>query len=415
MKIDDLVGAGISSSEGIKCIRSGFRAGALFGLFCCREGTERLLVRLTGWPEFKLAWRNEEHAWMDIRDEDGAEILSRLDEDISPPPHEAPLRKSSFRMQDRSLLQREHIQKFLKPVAAKMRVRTGDFWVRFLLLRLYARCPRTEDLYAHDKALAIGLSIHWRVRRESSVSWDAIAELMSGSRSGLYQFLGVTCPVPRDLSSHLVQSLSRISECVALFWILQKPTMVRGLTKYDGCFSEIYRFRSVVADQPQLLSYIDTLNIPEEALTCGDGLRTILFLLTIVDARNEFATKLRIVVKEGRVGVDWGGLSRELLEVPFENLASYIIPLRTIDEIVHEGVEMSHCVGEPGRIIAALRGDYAVYRVERPVRATLALRKSDNGWQLEELRGKKNARIDPSDRAVIEHQLEKVMGKVLVR
>lgn len=70
-------------------------------------------------------------------------------------------------------------------------------------------------------------------------------------------------------------------------------------------------------------------------------------------------------------------------------------PILSNEALLDEGRQMSHCVGSYGSAIAA--GQYAVFRVTAPVRATLGLRLQRGSWQVDQIRGPKNQRISARD------------------
>ena len=67
---------------------------------------------------------------------------------------------------------------------------------------------------------------------------------------------------------------------------------------------------------------------------------------------------------------------------------------------------MSHCVGSYWRKI--VRGDYAVYRVLEPERATLGLRwsKARPAWSIDQLRGFANQPVRPETKVLVRDWVE---------
>ena len=83
-----------------------------------------------------------------------------------------------------------------------------------------------------------------------------------------------------------------------------------------------------------------------------------------------------------------------------------LVPLRTPADLRQEGREMSHCVGSYWRKI--VRGDYAVYRVLEPERATLGLRwiKARAAWSIDQLKGFANQPVRPETRVLVRDWVE---------
>ena len=76
-----------------------------------------------------------------------------------------------------------------------------------------------------------------------------------------------------------------------------------------------------------------------------------------------------------------------------------IRPILTGEELLEEGEVMKNCVASLHQRI--LDGNYFVYRVEQPVRATLSIIRRENGWEPCEIKGLSNTPIS----APIDHQI----------
>jgi hypothetical protein len=92
------------------------------------------------------------------------------------------------------------------------------------------------------------------------------------------------------------------------------------------------------------------------------------------------------------------GRTPEFREIATLNFASppypgtpSIKPLTTGKELLEEGTTMHNCVGSHHHRV--LNGRYYVYRVDAPIRATLALECNDHGWQIAEIKGPYNQPI----------------------
>lgn len=74
-------------------------------------------------------------------------------------------------------------------------------------------------------------------------------------------------------------------------------------------------------------------------------------------------------------------------------------PLTDLASLRLEGLEMRHCAGSYGQETA--EGSAYLYRVTQPTRATLALRRVDDAWNIDQIRGPRNKRVDPvNERAI---------------
>ena len=80
-----------------------------------------------------------------------------------------------------------------------------------------------------------------------------------------------------------------------------------------------------------------------------------------------------------------------------------ITPLLSGQELLEEGASMNHCVASHYQRV--LDGGYFVYRVEAPVRATVAIKRHRQGWKIDQIKGPCNQLISDRYREVIRMQL----------
>ena len=85
-----------------------------------------------------------------------------------------------------------------------------------------------------------------------------------------------------------------------------------------------------------------------------------------------------------------------------------IEPIISGADLLKEGLAMSHCVAS--RYGAILEGNYFVYRVTDPIRATLGLRQSNGCWVVDQIKGYHNQEVAQSDQEAIWRTLTEAAG-----
>lgn len=95
---------------------------------------------------------------------------------------------------------------------------------------------------------------------------------------------------------------------------------------------------------------------------------------------------------------------RRTIDRPFRNLpvpgTDTIKPLRTLRQLITEGIAQHNCVGSYGDRVR--RGKCYLYSVRSPERATLSIVKSASGeWRISELRSAFNESVNPETRAAV--------------
>jgi PcfJ-like protein len=90
---------------------------------------------------------------------------------------------------------------------------------------------------------------------------------------------------------------------------------------------------------------------------------------------------------------------------PLPGIKDRIIPLRSQSDLVAEGREQKNCVASYAGTVAA--GNYYIYRVLHPNRATLCIeRQSDGNWGIAELEASCNRKIDQATREFVSGWIE---------
>jgi hypothetical protein len=84
---------------------------------------------------------------------------------------------------------------------------------------------------------------------------------------------------------------------------------------------------------------------------------------------------------------------------PIPGCERVIEPIRDYGALADEGAALDHCVAT--LIADVVRGEIYAYRVLTPTRATLVLQRVGGGWQIQDLRGAKNADVPAETQAVV--------------
>ncbi|MEO0414056.1 MAG: PcfJ domain-containing protein, partial [Verrucomicrobiota bacterium] len=91
---------------------------------------------------------------------------------------------------------------------------------------------------------------------------------------------------------------------------------------------------------------------------------------------------------------------------PFMGVDGAIEPLTTAKELVLEGEEQENCVGTYAKRVRS--GEIFIYRVLRPQRATLSIKKVGSRWEISELEIKYNCPVNDETEDYVRLWLEKV-------
>ena len=410
-----------------------FKNGKLY------DFSTRRIVVLRGWPE-PMAWvKTPKRPWRGTRkwaDEALVAFFRRLDEparrpapletyvlapgtiaiiqadglDISPEALEEH-RIKDWKSREAAWKERTTcIEPFSEQIPAEIRALIAPLQHRaWHLLCMFARCPGAVDLFRSNPALAFALSGHW-FYREHRVSNPirATRRLVYKRQRDILAWMGfpgtksvqqMFRKIPIDhlhpaLLKRLQGALLDPRRGKVLAHLPALPPEVLSLVVHDDYFDrlsmrffmEMLENRAAARDVRWLLR--DTLRMNHQ-IGGGD-----------VPARFHSLRRLREMHDDLVAPVNDIMLTRKIdfPEPPYVGTDA-IVPLCTLKDLVEEGIQMRHCVAAYANRVAG--GAYYVYRVLKPVRATLAIFWYKNHWECSQLMGFGNLMLARADREAI--------------
>lgn len=288
---------------------------------------------------------------------------------------------------------------------------------RWYLLNLFARCPDGLDLSRSNPALAMALACNRAFHRPGvQRPYRAARSLLPKSQRDILAWLGFPAsePVRRILRKIRPEALTvtrlltlrlRLADPVTLNLLAHLPSIHEGILhvvnipRYRALATP--SFLSELARMPPGQDWRGLLAQPlwetEASFRLLDEpfeLPPLPTLEALMRYHQRIAARISVKALED--------YASELPLSPFPGVPG-IEPLATAAELFQEGNEMEHCVAT--HLAGIHAGQEAVYRVTDPIRATLSLVKSPNGWRLGQVSGPRNARVAESIQQALFHSL----------
>lgn len=291
---------------------------------------------------------------------------------------------------------------------------------RWHVLNLFARCPGALDLDQSNPALLYALASNW-VFHEPAVArpMRAARSLVFKKQQRILDWLGFPATesmrrilsriVPASLSvEHLLYLRGSLSEPGVMACLRHTERINAGALKL--LTSRTWRRyvtprliadvgRDAVHDDPtppvvRLLA--DTVNMAEMVgrRHCPTKFVSLDRLKAVHDA---LAAELR-----PENSTEYDSLPPAFDVPPFPGTEA-ILPIRTPDELFQEGFLQKNCCAS--RAASILCGREYLYRVVRPIRATLSIIRTGNRWVADELFQAFNQPVDRRTRAAIFREL----------
>lgn len=399
-------------------IRLGFRAGWLYGW---HRGS---LVRVRGWPTLVVEqresdgrWLGRDRGWWDAFYERIAtmrlpEISEFVFESDGWWETEGGQRCFPWALDEvarRKTWSRYGWGRFLAALPERVRRGLahidGDVWST---LRLVQEVPQLIDLAAHDRLLLAALARHEEFPAVGREAWADLREIAGRQRRGLLAWLGYAGPeaLVNALRRHRVEwvDATKVADAVRKFLeVWRHPVYGPWLQKLPWTDADLI----TVLARPQTGQWLTGPLLGEFVRIAGGRVYRIAGRIAHMGswvANGLIAAEVGVVRAFMRAAsCEQGAVLLELAEdraLPeFRSLrASGVEPITTVHDLIREGREMQSCVGGVGYVLAALRGEIAVFRVTGPVRATVALRCEGAGWTLLEIAGPKNSPVEERER-----------------
>lgn len=287
---------------------------------------------------------------------------------------------------------------------------------RWHLLALFARCPGAFELAQSNPALAYALSSNWVFHQPAVFQpMRAARALVKKKQRDILAWLGfpeteqarkILAKIPpEEISLEGLLNLRRILACpTSLKLLSHAPIITRSMLLFlndpefrpwlTPIFIEklsSYRVRRKVWWEQATSTGSETLweiyKYLRDFLRMQEQVRAALRPLRSISQLKE--------MHDEAVGV-YNAITKAASLLPFPappypGKKTFIEPITCDQNLQDEGLEMAHCVGFYTRAVQL--GEVYVYRVLSPVRATLSIRRNSQGWQLDDIRGMSNQKI----------------------
>lgn len=319
------------------------------------------------------------------------------------------------RKRDSDLAQRSAMRAFVGTIPPRVRTILECYASRrWNILNLLAYCPGAESLHASNPTLFYMLA-SYNEFRESAVDADdryqVVRELICRPQREILAWFGfpATESVRRILARIEPVSLW-IYRIEPLLETLHNPVvckLLRHLPRInDGVLQLVAHANYINYLTPQLLAEVATDTGHNRQSSTGGALRDIIDLGGELDGIRipaYFTTLDRLrrvheaVLRQSYFSYDdiieqvHAGVIPDHLPPPPFPVNAYAIPIRTVDALDDEEMQMEHRV--LGYARAVIRGDCYIYRVLFPVRATAQIVRDGSGWRLGHVFGRQRAKI----------------------
>lgn len=284
---------------------------------------------------------------------------------------------------------------------------------RWQMLAMMARCPGAADLLEANPALGFALASPWILHQPAvRQPMRSIRALLRHRQARIQDWLGFPPTervrrllrriAPNALSGRLLPSLRRglrddaVTSLLAHLPCLSQEVLRWTLwptTRQVATPAFLHELAAIPPVDPDAAVSRDVANTPPMPAMrlWRDGVAKCVWL------GREMPARLRSLAQLRRWHADLERAVAERLErSPCEILTAIwatppwpgtvdIQPLVTESDLREEGRTMKHCVEMYAARVAL--GDYAVYRVQAPVRATLGLRRRGAEWIFDQLQG----------------------------
>jgi len=287
---------------------------------------------------------------------------------------------------------------------------------RWHLLNVFARCPGAMDLSHSNPALLYALASNWAFHLPAvKKPMRAVRELVWKKQRAIQEWLGFpgTEPVRRMLAKISADALD-VESLLYLRRALEQPECLKLL----GHLKKLNRTAVMMASDRRVRNHV-TPRLIEEVLEPGageiktgdvyemktDNYRRLVDTVRMAELVNwekcprkfhsvkriqavhdEIAPRMEVEKLRKRYNIP-----DRFHEPPFKG-TEHIVPLRTPEEMFQEGHMQKNCVGS--HVFSVMQGKEYVYRVEQPVRATLAVVYTAGSWVPDEFQKSCNRPVD---------------------
>lgn len=384
-----------------------FKSGAAYRNGKLYEFTRDCVIVMKGWPEMR-AWQwTGEYArpWRHVRPRlkrISLRGLSRMPDPDSHPPEPNGQMLFPFAY---SHVARNAYRAFWWAVPETYRELVMPFRDRrWHMLALLARCLGADDLVVSNPALAFCLASNWAFHK------PAVQQPLRAARSLVYkkqrrilEWLGFPgTEAMRQLLWRIPRESMTVEFLTSLCNAIQSPEVSRRLSFMGRITQDVFRLIATPEITPyvafSLLEEVSQVRVPDAGPMMAFRIQDMLQMSA--ELRRKLP-RLRSIAQVDQLHEDLVfdfNLRREddggpLPPPPLPGKEGEIEPLATCRELAHEGRLQRHCVGSYAHSVR--RGQTYVYRMLKPERATLAIMQDSRGWTLREIRGFRNADVQP--------------------
>ena len=394
-----------------------FKQGKLYAF------TEDSVILLESWPVLRALRKTDSEPWAEFAPQFRVVQPYRPRKKAPPSPQlelnlgVIPVSRPPDSLADQ---RRRAFDKFRFSLPKAVAARAEKFQSRqWAMLRLFHAREQTLELAALNPALCFALGNHRSFFEDKAPAPGEDAAKVSERRQReIAGWLGfpATDGVVRILAKLAPESAS-VELLRPLRATLRNPEVAKALAHLPllnaGVVAIALNPLLLAASTPKLLTEIAG-SPPEKYRACtADLLDDTLRMLRIVYP-DRGTPKLQSIarLREMHEGISVEYLSRKnprlrefrLPRPPLRGTPE-IVPLCTVEELIHEGSAQNNCVATYAERVQH-RGIF-IYRVLKPERATLSIVRSAAGdWQIGELKRRSNAAVSPITRQLVENWLD---------
>ncbi len=275
------------------------------------------------------------------------------------------------------------------------------------MLNLFARVPGSMELQENNPALAYALASNWAFHRPAvSQPMRAARSLITKKQRHILGWLGfpateANCRIFRKIPPECVS----MESLLYLRHTLNDPTRHKILCHLPvinaGVLQLINDRRAMAVLTPRVLEEVAVRDEDRILVTTYNTLTDLFYMnrqlggdqmpsrftshARLMEVHQDLAERTNRAYTRGAIA-----LPEHLPDPPLGGTTD-IVPLRTPEEVVEEGRIMRHCVASYLHRVAA--GNYFIYRVTHPVRATLGIERDQDQWVVDQIQGEKNSHV----------------------
>ena len=362
---------------------------------------------MKGWPSM-LAWKWSGHnpQWVHVRPRLKRISMRGLSREIDPDSHPPEPGGQMLFPFAYSYVGRRAYRAFWWAVPEAYRELVMPFRDRrWHMLSLLARCPGAEDLVVGNPALAFCLASNW------AFHVPIVSHLLRAARSLVYkkqrliqEWLGFPgTEAVRQLLRRIPRESMTVEFLTSMRAAIQLPEVARRLSFMGRVTMDVFHLIATPEITPyvafSLLDEVSQVRVPDAGSVMAFR---ILDMLNMSAELQRKLPRLRSITQMNQLHEDLVfdfNLRREATSAdpfpppPLPGKEGEIEPLETCQDLALEGRLQHHCVGSYSHAVRC--GQKYIYRMLKPERATLAISIGRKGWCLWDIRGYRNAEVQP--------------------